>query len=171
MEISSKLNTPAPDFTLPDLARRKHRLIDYRHTIVVLNFWSAECPWVARSDPQLKRYLEEWGEAVTLLLIASNANEPPEMMARVAAERGWPVILRDARGEVAKTYGAETTPHFFVIDRQGLLRYRGAFDDVTFRQRIPTVNYLKSAVEALLLGEAPNPAETPAYGCTIVYPS
>jgi hypothetical protein len=64
-------------------------------------------------------------------------------------------------------YGAKATPHFFVIDGDGLLRYSGAFDDVTFRQRTPTHTYLKDAVEAVLRGEAPNPAQTPAYGCAI----
>ena len=46
--------------------------------------------------------------------------------------------------------------------------YRGAFDDVTFRQRAATRSYLKDAVEALLAGRNPDLAETAPYGCTIV---
>ena len=65
-------------------------------------------------------------------------------------------------------YGVQTLPHLFVIDARGLLRYRGAFDDVTFRQRTPTRFYLKDAVDRLLAGQTPNPAETPAYGCAVV---
>jgi hypothetical protein len=57
----------------------------------------------------------------------------------------------------------------FVIDEEGLLRYQGAFDDVTFRQPEPTRNYLYSAVEAVLAGERPEPAEAPSYGCTVMY--
>jgi hypothetical protein len=55
-----------------------------------------------------------------------------------------------------------------VIDATGILRYRGAFDDVTFRQRTPARFYLKEAVEVLLAGKLPDPAETQPYGCTIV---
>jgi hypothetical protein len=55
-----------------------------------------------------------------------------------------------------------------VIDQAGLLRYQGAVDDVTFRQRTPTRYYLREAVEALLAGRQPQPQETPPYGCTVV---
>jgi hypothetical protein len=78
--------------------------------------------------------------------------------------------LHDSQGLVAE-HGAQTTPHLFLIDPGGFLRYQGAFDDVTFRQRTPTQAYLYQAVEALLAGRLPDPAETPAYGCAIVrYP-
>jgi hypothetical protein len=55
-----------------------------------------------------------------------------------------------------------------VIDAQGILRYQGAFDDVTFRQRTPTLIYLHMAVEALQSDQQPEPAETPPYGCSVV---
>jgi hypothetical protein len=54
------------------------------------------------------------------------------------------------------------------MDRDGILRYRGAVDDVTFRQRKATRFFLKEAVDALLEGHLPARTETPAYGCTIV---
>jgi len=69
---------------------------------------------------------------------------------------------------VADLYAAQTTPHVFVIDRQGLLRYRGAVDDGTLRQRIPTRFFLEAVVGALLEGRLPPLTETPAYGCAIV---
>jgi hypothetical protein len=61
-----------------------------------------------------------------------------------------------------------TTPHTFIVDREGILRYRGAVDDVTFRQRKAMRFFLEEAVEALLDGHLPEVAETPAYGCAIV---
>jgi hypothetical protein len=66
-------------------------------------------------------------------------------------------------------YGAQTTPHIFVLDPAGILRYQGAFDDKTFRKRQPKVSYTLNAVNALLKGNNPDPAETPPYGCTVVY--
>jgi hypothetical protein len=49
-----------------------------------------------------------------------------------------------------------------------MLRYQGAVDNITFRKREATHFFLQEAVEALLAGRLPQPAETPAYGCTIV---
>jgi len=69
---------------------------------------------------------------------------------------------------VADAYGAQTTPHAFLIGSDGRLLYQGAVDDRSFRQRQATTNYLDAAVSALLAGRSPDPASTPAYGCTLV---
>jgi hypothetical protein len=63
---------------------------------------------------------------------------------------------------------AATTPHFYIVDADGRLRYQGAFDDITFRQRTATRNYVFEAVAALLDGREPDPTEVRPYGCTIV---
>jgi peroxiredoxin len=159
---------PAPPFSLPDLDGVLHSLEDLRGRVGILNFWSAECPWTNRADQELRTYLITWRSKVTLWPIASNANEDEEFLTRTAAERGLPVVLRDAQHQVADLYGAQTTPHFFVVDSQGVLRYQGAFDDTTFRQRTPTRLYLRQAVNAVLQGRRPDPAQTTPYGCTIV---
>jgi len=54
------------------------------------------------------------------------------------------------------------------VDRAGVLRYRGAVDDTSFRQRVPTRSYLDEAVDALLDGRLPTVAEVPAFGCSII---
>jgi len=74
----------------------------------------------------------------------------------------------DAQCFVADLYQAQTTPHVYVIDREGILRYRGAVDDMTFRKRIPTRFFLDEAIESLLEGRSPSLTESPAYGCAIV---
>lgn len=164
---------PAPVFTLPDLEGRLHSLLDYRGQVVILNFWSAECPWSARTDRDLNAALAGWNETletprVVLLPIAANVNESTALLGETATARGLFPVLHDADQQVATLYTAQTTPHLFVIDTAGILRYQGAPDDVTFRQRTPTRYYLKDAVDALLRGDAPDPCSTPAYGCTLV---
>jgi hypothetical protein len=72
------------------------------------------------------------------------------------------------QGQVADLYGAITTPAYIYSRPEGTLRYRGAVDNITFRKRETTHFFLQEAVEALLAGRLPQPAETPAYGCTIV---
>ena len=164
-----QLNQPAPGFSLPDLSGQTHRLNDYRGRIVIVNFWSAECPFAERVDRELVCYLREWGERVALLTIAANANESQAQVAAAARQRGLEPVFLGSRSEVPDAYEAQTTPHLFVVDADGILRYRGAFDDVTFRQRAATRSYLKDAVEVLSAGRSPDPAETAPYGCTIVH--
>jgi peroxiredoxin len=157
-----------PDFELPDLQGKQFYLSAQRGHIVVLNFWSAECPWSERADREMITYLPQWGEKVFVWHIASNSNEPHEMLTRVAHDRNLAIVLDDHDHAVADLYGAQTTPHLFVIDALGELRYQGAFDDITFRQRQVTQPYLYRALAALLAGLEPEPVATAAYGCTIV---
>lgn len=167
-EEALRLNEPAPEFKLPDLDGNDHRLSDYRDKIVIVNFWSAECPHSERTDRLTLATLIQWGGEVVMLSIAANRNESAELLRQVSRLRHLPIVLIDAQHAVADLYAAQTTPHVFVIDRQGILRYRGAVDDVTFRHRQPTRFYLEEAVEALLDGRRPALMDVPAYGCTIV---
>lgn len=163
-----QLDQPAPDFELPDLQGIPQRLSDYRGKTVILNFWSAECPHSERTDRYLLELLPAWEGEVFLLSIASNRNESAQMLVEAAETRRLPWVLLDSEQTVANLLEAVTTPHVFLIDRDGILRYRGAVDDVTFRHRQATRWYLREAVEALLQGRLPELAETPAYGCAIV---
>ncbi len=155
---------PAPIFELEDLNDRCIALEDFLERTVLLNFWSAECPWVERAD----QALSEWQDRIVLLSIASNANEPPDLLRQTAEKRGLPAVLLDPLQKVADLYGAETTPHLFLIDGGGILRYQGALDDVTFRKRTPTRSYISEAIQAVLSGGVVPLPETPTYGCTIV---
>jgi peroxiredoxin len=163
-----ELNQPAPDFELPDLQGKLHKLSDYRGKVVIVNFWSAECPHSERADGLIMEWLRKWGGEVEMLSIAANRSESAQMVNEAAKTRRLPNVLMDAEQVVADLYEAVTTPHVFVIDRDGILRYRGAVDDVTFRQRKATRFFLEEAVEALLDGRLPGLAETSAYGCAIV---
>lgn len=163
-----QINDPAPDFELPDQHGDLHRLSDYRGRIVIVNFWSAECPHSERTDRWLVSQLEAWGGEVILLSIAANRGESPQSVDQAVRERGIPGVLIDAGHTVADRYEAITTPHVFVVDRDGILRYRGAVDDVAFRQREPARFFVKEAVDTLIAGRMPDVAETIAYGCALV---
>ena len=166
--MTLELNQPAPLFELPTLDGGYFALVSLRGQVVVVNFWSAECPWAERSDKQIAGWAADWGEDVRVVRVASNANESREMLQSAAVQRGLDLVALDGDRRIADLYGAETTPHIFVIDRDGILRYRGAVDDVTFRKRTPARFYLKEAVDAVLEGKPPPSADTPAYGCTII---
>ena len=163
-----EINQPAPDFELPDPQGNLHRLSDYRGRIVIVNFWSCECPNSERADGLILEWLKKWEGDVELLSIAANQNESAQSVEEASRNRSIPKVLLDAGHIVADLYEAVTTPHVFVVDKDGVLRYRGAVDDVTFRQRAAPRFFLKEAVDALLEGHLPTLAEIPAYGCTIV---
>jgi len=143
-------------------------LSDYRGKIVIVNFWSCECPHSERTDRSMLDCLAEWGGNVELLSIASNRNESIQSVEEAAKARGLPEVLLDADHLVADLYEAITTPQAFVVDRDGILRYRGAVDDAGFRHQKATRFFLKEAVESLLEGNSPMLTETLAYGCAIV---
>jgi peroxiredoxin len=168
MDAMTETGQPAPDFTLRDLKDETHSLSDERGRVVVLNFWSAVCPWSQRADEALGEILQEWGDRVVYWPIASNADETIEVIRETASGRALPLVLRDADHRVADHYEAVTTPQFFVIDPQGIVRYSGALDDVTFRNRTPSRAYVIEAVKAIIAGRLPEPAQTGAYGCALV---
>lgn len=163
-----QLQQPAPDFELPDLDGNLHKLSQYRGRIVILNFWSVECPHSERTDRLLLDAPARWGDKVVVLPIASNRNESIQLVEEAAKARHVPTVLIDANQAVADLYGAISTPHIFVVDREGILRYRGAVDDVKFRQPKATRFYVDEVIEALLAGREPDVEETPAYGCAIM---
>lgn len=163
-----EINQPVPDFELPNLSGKIQRLSDYRGRIVIVNFWSCECPHSERTDKAILSMFVQWQEDVTMLTIASNRNETVEALKEAAESRRLSEVLHDADCQVANLFEAQTTPHVFVIDREGILRYRGSVDDVTFRQRKPTRFFLDEAVESLLAGQLPTLTESSAYGCAIV---
>jgi peroxiredoxin len=162
-------NQPAPDFELPDLQGTLHKLSDYRGRIVIVNFWSAECPHSERTDQSIAaRLAAEWAGEVELISIAANRDESTHRVGEVSKTRGIPNVLIDADQVVADRYAAMATPHVFVVDRDGILRYRGAVDNVTIRQREARRFFLMEAVDALLENRLPELTETPAYGCALV---
>jgi peroxiredoxin len=163
-----QVNQPAPDFELPDLDGNLHKLSDYLGKIVIVNFWSCECPHSERTDRSTMACLVQWGSDVAMLSIAANRSESVSSVAEAANARRLPRVLIDAEHIVADLYAAVSTPHVFIVDRDGVLRYRGAVDDVTFRKRQATRFFLEEVVEALLEEHLPSLTETPVYGCAIV---
>lgn len=164
---SLKIGEPAPSVTLPDLQGRLHVLSDYLGQILLLYFWSATCPHSERADRALSPLLNRWGQRVIALRVACAAGEPVATLETTARRRSLPIILHDFDQSAATRFGVQVTPHFFVLDANGILRYQGAFDDVSLTRSQPTRCYLQDAVEALLRGGTPQPAEIIPFGCTI----
>jgi len=161
---------PAPPVDRPDLDGVLRRLEDQRGRLTVLNFWSAECPWSEKGDHEILAAARQ--ADADLWAIACCAGETLERIRQIALERGLSVVIPDPDQTVADRYRAIATPHVFVIDADGVLRYRGAPDDTGFGFSPPSRGYLAEALHAVRQGRAVDPAETDARGCAIVrYPA
>jgi peroxiredoxin len=168
-ELHPWLNRLVPDFTLSMVDGGRLSLSDWRGFVVVVHFWSAECAWSRRADVLLVyRQLTWQSKGVRIVALAPNGNETENEIRFEMQNRhiDYPVVI-DFDHRMADLYKAETTPHFFVLDRQGLARYVGALDDSTAEARDAHKYYVDNAVTALLNNRLPEPAFTPAYGCDI----
>ena len=75
----------------------------------------------------------------------------------------------DLEGRVGRMYDARTTPHLFVIDKEGVLRYQGAIDNDPSGRKADAENYVVKAVQALVSGQPVSPETTKPYGCSVKY--
>jgi hypothetical protein len=81
-------------------------------------------------------------------------------------------VLLDEAGTVGQAYAAKTTPHMYVIGKDGTLLYQGAIDDdPSFKQEgIKTAkNYVRRALDETLGGKAVSEASSTPYGCSVKY--
>src|SRR3982074_2747673 len=79
-------------------------------------------------------------------------------------------VLLDPSGSLGRLYGAKTTPHLFVIDKNGALQYMGGIDSIATADvgDIPNAEpYLKEAMLAVEHGGPVAHAVTPPYGCAV----
>lgn len=164
MQIGSSL----PLISLPDIYGNKWDSTSTTGKIFIINFWSAECPWSKTVDEQLLPHLNAWEDQLSYAAVAANTHEPLELLQTTAQARHIPRVLLDENQAFADQLGALSTPHFFVFNGEGNLRYQGGFDDTSFRKREASRFYLVEAVNALLAGGKPAVQEAPPFGCTIV---
>jgi len=154
---------------LPDVSGQVHSLQSYAGRIVVLVFWSFKCPVSLSYDGRMTALGHKYaGKQVSVLAVASGANETPEeIRANVANLKiGMPVLL-DSDGELAEKLGASHTPSVFILDGDGVVRYKGALDNNKKPGESGRIAYVEDALDALISGAAVALPETKAFGCSI----
>jgi len=168
-----KVGDKAPEFTAVDENGEQHSLAQYQGRAVVLEWTNSECPFVERhyESGAMKKLAAALGaKDVVWLAVNSTYTNTPDDTKAWKKEQGFSyATIQDPDGNIGHMYGARTTPHMFVIDAHGILRYRGAIDDDPQGRKPEPKNYVDSAVQALLASATPNPAETQSYGCSIKY--
>jgi len=179
---------PAPAFELLDTDGKEVSLASLRGRVVVLEWFNPDCPFVKfahTKGPLVEMAKQRSSDKLAWLIINSNApgkqGHGRERNVRAKDEYGIvsPVLL-DEGGDVGRAYGAEKTPHVYVIDAKGILRYAGGLDNAPMgvvddaRPHSNTAKgalepYLSNAIDDVLQKRAVRLSETPVYGCTVKY--
>lgn len=176
ISLMSPLQTPAPDFALPDLdgnvvTRDSHA----GAPALLVAFLSNHCPYVRHVEQVLGETAREWQRNnVAVVGICSNdamsyPDDGRDGLAAQAARAGFTFpYLIDESQDVARAYGAACTPDFFLFDRRRTLVYRGALDASTPGNDVPvTGDELRVAVTCALGGESVPEPHRPSMGCSI----
>lgn len=172
-----ELGVQAPDFQLPEpVTGHTVSLEDFKEAPALLvMFMCNHCPYVKHIRSALAEFAREY-QPKGLASVGINANDvqnypddSPEKMAEEVESQGYVFpYLYDANQTVAKAYKAACTPDFFLFDKDRQLVYRGQFDDSRPGNNLPvTGKDLRSAVEAVLSGQAISSEQRPSMGCNI----
>ena len=164
-----QIGDEAPTFSLPGTDGREYG----PEGVTVVVFTCNHCPYALAWHQRLTQVARDYeGRARFLAVNPNNAETHPAdsfdaMKKRVEADGGWPhPYLRDESQEVARAYGARTTPDVFLLDADGILRYRGAPDE-DHRDERYGASWLRDALDAVLAGEQPARPETEPVGCSV----
>jgi peroxiredoxin len=163
----------APALGLPDTNGAIHELESGAPATVVV-FTCNHCPYALAWHERLIALAKDYEQrGVRMLQINPNdAERYPRDSTEQMDERvqegefaGVP-YLRDETQSVARAYDAKTTPDVFVLDAAGTVRYRGA-PDADYDDPAQNAAWLRAALDAVLAGGEPSPAETEPVGCSI----
>ncbi|HYE03600.1 MAG TPA: redoxin family protein, partial [Phycisphaerales bacterium] len=143
--------------------------------VVVLEWYNPECPAV-HEHHKGNTFFNELHESynskgVVFLAVNSSAagKEGSDKQRNIDSIKEFNLpypILLDPEGTVGKSYGAKTTPHVFIVGKDGKLVYQGAAMD-----RKDRTNYVKAALDETLAGKPVTKAETKSWGCSVKYAS
>ena len=168
--MTTAIGTDAPAFSLPDTEGVEHSPGAAPATLVV--FTCNHCPYALAWHDRIAAVARDYGDVKVLAINPNDAERYPRdsfdaMRERVTRDGGWPMpYLRDESQEVARAYGARTTPDCFVVDPQGRIAYRGA-PDADHQDPALDAAWLREALDAVLAGSEPARAQTEPVGCSI----
>jgi AhpC/TSA family len=182
LQAAPQIGQVAPDFSAADSRGKTVNLAQYRGKPVVLEWSNADCPFTAKhyhsGNMQRLQALAEANGVIWLTVISSAPGKQGYVDGAQAdalsRSRGATpsAVLLDPTGTVGRLYQAKTTPHLYVIDKNGVLQYMGGIDSIATAQEsdIPAAEpYLKEAMLAVVQGTAVAHPITKPYGCSVKY--
>ncbi len=181
-ESAAHVGQPAPAFQAVDADGRTRSLSEFAGKTVILEWTNHECPYVRKhynsaTMQNLQKDMAKDG-IVWLSVISSPPGEqgyvegPKARELTVQRDAAPAGILLDPNSKVARAYGAQTTPHMYIIDPKGTLAYMGAIDDKPSASPSSlngAKSYVRQAVAEMKAGKPVSEASTKSYGCAVKY--
>ena len=174
----------APDFNLPGVDGKNHKLGDYaKAKVLVVVFTCNHCPTAQAYEERIKKLAADYkAKGVALVAISSNdpkavrldelgysdINDSLEDM-KIRAKRmkfNFPYLYDGETQKVSRAYGPVSTPHVFVFDKARKLRFVGRIDDSEKPKKVK-VRDTRNAIDALLGGKEVSVKKTRTVGCSI----
>jgi peroxiredoxin len=181
--VTLAIGSPAPDFSLPGVDGRTHKLSDYSTSpLLAIVFTCNHCPTAQLYEDRIKRLAADY-RSKGVELVAIQPNDPnalrvdememsdmsdslEEMKIRAEYRHfNFPYLYDGATQSVAEGYGPKATPHVFIFDRGRKLRYEGRVDD-NQREPLVKVSDARNALDSLLAGRPVTVAHTAVFGCS-----
>lgn len=141
--------------------------------VSVVIFTCNQCPYAKAFEPRLVEIAKQYArKGVKFYAVNPNddarfTEETPHNMRTRALEKSYPFpYLKDGDSAVARSWGARVTPHVYVVDGAGVLRYRGYIDD-SAKPEQRTKTGLTDAIDCVLAKQPVTNAVTREFGCTI----
>ena len=176
----------APEFELLDSYGNEISLSSFIGKKVVLEWTNHGCPYVAKhyetGNMQSTQEFAKEEEIIWLSIISSAPGtqgyvSSDEANALTITRKASPShVLFDPTGKVGRIYDAKTTPHMYIINEEGLMKYQGAIDDAggrgfMSRDLLKAKNYVKESLKEMNTGEEISSPVTKPYGCSVKYAS
>ena len=178
-----KLGSPAPDFELPGVDGKIHKLADYAaYPLLAVVFTCNHCPIAQMYERRIAQLEADYrGRGVAVVPIQPNdpqaitideldssdlSDSLEEMKLRAAYKHlTYPYLYDGETQSVARAYGPQATPHVFIFDRERRLRYEGRMDN-SYRDELVKTHEARDALDALLAGREVPVQHTGVFGCS-----
>jgi peroxiredoxin len=116
----------AVDFTLADLSGNNLSLSSFfSKKAILLDFSTTWCPHCVNAIPMLKDIYARYKDK-GLEVLGVYVNEPKQTVELFVKDKGitYPILL-DENSSAANLYGVTGVPTFIMIDKDGIVRYKG----------------------------------------------
>ena len=117
----------APNFSLKDIGGKQISLSSAKNKVVCILFWATWCPYCTRELPRLKELNAKFADkGLKIISINIAANDPLPRVEAFQLKNQLPyTVLYDAVQEVSRTFYVTGIPVSIIIDRKGIIQYRG----------------------------------------------
>ncbi len=115
----------APEFSLPAVDGKPISLSGHRGQVVMVHFWATWCPPCVEEMPTLETlYRALRGKDFEVLAISADEDGAGAVTAFMRKNRLSLPVLFDPGGTVATSYGTFKLPETYIVDREGVVRYK-----------------------------------------------